>query len=168
MPLELGVWRIDAGVTTVEFGPLELEATLETILDSHIEIASPDWMVIGRQVRTHFDKCIDLLAVDSAGNIIALEVKRDRTYRDIVAQLLDYGSWVRKLRDEGREYLSRAWLREPTLEEPVSRPCAEAEWNGEYYVSFGTSEGREWEDARKYGFISAGGGSLVHQNPAPA
>ena len=32
-------------------------------------------------------------------------------------------------------------------------------WNGEYYVSFGHSEdGRHWEDARKYGFISAGGG----------
>ena len=31
-------------------------------------------------------------------------------------------------------------------------------WNGEYYVSFG-GENRNWEEARKYGFISAGGGS---------
>ena len=32
-------------------------------------------------------------------------------------------------------------------------------WNGEYYVSFGHDpNGRHWEDAMKYGFISAGGG----------
>ncbi|MBI4297921.1 MAG: hypothetical protein HY676_05255 [Chloroflexi bacterium] len=31
-------------------------------------------------------------------------------------------------------------------------------WNGEYYVSFGHDMGRHWEDARKYGFIGAGGG----------
>ena len=37
-------------------------------------------------------------------------------------------------------------------------------WNGEYYVSFGHSaEGRNWEDAMKYGFISAGGGSWYTQ-----
>ncbi len=32
-------------------------------------------------------------------------------------------------------------------------------WNGEYYVSFGVFEdGRNWDDAVKYGFISAGHG----------
>lgn len=37
-------------------------------------------------------------------------------------------------------------------------------WNGEYYVSFGhSSEGRDWEDAMKYGFVSAGGGSWYTQ-----
>ena len=29
-------------------------------------------------------------------------------------------------------------------------------WNGEFYVSYG---GRSWDDARRYGFISGGGGS---------
>lgn len=33
-------------------------------------------------------------------------------------------------------------------------------WNGEYYVSFDhRKNGRNWEDARKYGFVSAGGGA---------
>ena len=31
-------------------------------------------------------------------------------------------------------------------------------WNGEYYVSFGPQKFRCWDEARKYGFVSAGGG----------
>lgn len=37
-------------------------------------------------------------------------------------------------------------------------------WNGEYYVSFGHDpDGRNWDDAVRYGFISAGGGSWYTQ-----
>ena len=63
MPLELGVWRIDEGVRSVEFGPLNLESRLEDILSEHIEIASPNWFIIGRQVRTEHGGVIDLLAM---------------------------------------------------------------------------------------------------------
>jgi hypothetical protein len=36
-------------------------------------------------------------------------------------------------------------------------------WNGEFYVSFGDTSSRSWEDAVKYGFISAGGVSWYSQ-----
>lgn len=36
-------------------------------------------------------------------------------------------------------------------------------WNGEFYVSFGDPHSRNWEEARRYGFISAGGGSWYSQ-----
>jgi len=239
MPLELGVWRIDKNLQPVEAVSLDLESRLEAIISQDISIVDPNWMIIGRQVRTGFDKRIDLLAMDVEGNLIVLELKRDKTYRDIVAQVLDYGSWVRNLRDEDiarifseyqkqffpneaepsindafckhfnvktmseelnaehslvivsstfddsterivnylaeeygvlinavffrvfkddeREYLTRAWLREPSAApEPVG---AEHDWNGEYYVSFGHGDFRNWDDAIRYGFISAGGGS---------
>lgn len=100
MPLELGVWRIDKGLEPVEFGSMDMEARLEDILHQDLTIAAPHWMVIGRQVRTDFDKRIDLLAIDPQGNLVVLELKRHKTYRDIVAQVLDYGSWVRSLHDE--------------------------------------------------------------------
>lgn len=32
------------------------------------------------------------------------------------------------------------------------------QWNGELYANYGDNEYRSWDDARKYGFISAGGG----------
>jgi len=41
----------------------------------------------------------------------------------------------------------------------VSRSGTYKEWNGkDWYVAFGDDEGRRWSDARKHGFVSAGGG----------
>lgn len=100
MPLELGVWRIDGGLRPVDFGPLDIESRLEDVLDENIDIASPNWLVIGRQVRTDHGLFVDLLAIDRDANVVVLELKRDKTYRDIVAQVLDYGSWVRELKDD--------------------------------------------------------------------
>jgi hypothetical protein len=70
------------------------------LLDSNIAIAAPHLIVIGRQVRTSFDMVIDLLAIDIEGNLAVIELKKDKTHRDTVSQVLDYGSWVRTLRDE--------------------------------------------------------------------
>jgi hypothetical protein len=68
--------------------------------------------------------------------------------------------FFRVFRDGDREYLTRAWLRDPTLSDtPGTDAGASGDWNGEYYVSFGDGPGRSWQDAVKYGFISAGGGS---------
>jgi hypothetical protein len=100
VPLELGVWRIDGGLKPVDFGPLDIEARLEGVLDENVGIASPNWLVIGRQVRTDHGLIVDLLAIDRDANLVVLELKRDKTYRDIIAQVLDYGSWVRELKDD--------------------------------------------------------------------
>jgi len=237
---------------------MDLEERLEDILVSDISIASPDWMIVARQVLTPWGKRVDLLALDRDGRLVVLELKRNKTEREVVAQVLDYGSWARHLRsddiarmfndyqkamrpegpvpslnaefcrvfgvrqmpdelneehelvivgasfdpaterivnylaeehavainavffrifrDGEREYLTRAWLREPddataprggtagsvvspsgSARTPVSNP--KTDWNGEYYVSFGHGDQRHWEDAVRYGFISAGGGA---------
>lgn len=57
--------------------------------------------------------------------------------------------------------LSRIWFKEDLdLTEEIEKSETNHLWNGEYYISFGTgkNETRKWEDAVKYGFISAGGG----------
>lgn len=55
MPLELGVWRIDNGDTQpVEFAAMDFENRLEDILHKNIDIASPNWLIIGRQVPTDY------------------------------------------------------------------------------------------------------------------
>lgn len=66
---------------------------------------------IGRQVETEFGGLIDLLCVDAAGDLVVVELKRDKTPRKITAQALDYASWVVDLTHErvtsiAKEYLS--------------------------------------------------------------
>lgn len=99
MPIEVGIWRIDSGdVARVASSKLGNEARLEDILEQDISILGLDvLLILGRQVMTDFGKRIDLLAVDSQGELYAIELKRDRTPREIVAQLLDYGSWMLSL-----------------------------------------------------------------------
>lgn len=100
MPLELGLWRIDGAPRAIQYGQLDLESRLEDILAADITVANPDWMVIGRQVRTTFGSIVDLLLLDSQGHLVVLELKRDKTPRDIVAQVLDYGAWVKELESD--------------------------------------------------------------------
>lgn len=98
MPVEMGIWRID-GDTPRRLGTSTLpsEATLEDFLERDPALLGERLLVIGRQVPTAFGKFIDLLGIDGDGNLHVLELKRDRTPRDVVAQVLDYGSWVTTL-----------------------------------------------------------------------
>ena len=60
-------------------------------------ILSSEWMLIGRQVETRFGGRVDLLAIAPDGALVLVELKRDRTPREVVAQALDYASWVERL-----------------------------------------------------------------------
>jgi hypothetical protein len=227
----------------VDFSAIETERRLEDVLAQDLGILDPELLLIGRQVPTAYGGFIDLLAMDREGNLVVIELKKDRTPREVVAQVLDYGSWIASLEDDdiagifedylqkhrsgekntsldeafcnkfgenvipeslneshelivvaaeldnsteriinyltefgvavnavffrffkdgGGEYLSRAWLIAPEqAEAKVVDRRERLPWNGEYYVSFGHRDdgtSRHWEDARKYGFISAGGG----------
>ncbi|MGW9451094.1 hypothetical protein [Streptomyces sp. NPDC055632] len=72
--------------------------------------------------------------------------------------------FFRYFEDEGRSYLARTWLiddAEATAPSAGAKARGKQEpWNGtDWYVSFGDErEGRNWDDARRYGFVSAGGG----------
>jgi hypothetical protein len=81
----------------IEFVPLDAESKLEQTLKRDISILSPDLMVIGCQVPTAFGKFIDILALDQEGKVVVIELKRDRTPREVVAQILDYASWIEGL-----------------------------------------------------------------------
>lgn len=101
MPVEMGMWRMDGDrPQRLVPSPLPTELMLEEFLSQDPSLLGERLLVIGRQVRTPQGKYIDLLAIDADGNLHVLELKRDRSPRDVVAQILDYGSWVTEL---GRE-----------------------------------------------------------------
>jgi hypothetical protein len=102
MPIEFGIWRIDEGVVPVPSSPIDNEAKLEDILEEDLSILGLDvLLLIGRQVITALGKRIDLLAMDVNGDVYAIELKRRRTPREVVAQTIDYGYWLRDLDTEG-------------------------------------------------------------------
>jgi hypothetical protein len=238
MTLEVGLWRADgADLTRLVPSGIALESQLEDYIEADPTLLGARLLLIGRQVHTEHGGFIDLLAVDEDGTVHVIELKRDQTPRDVVAQTLDYGSWVAGLshpqvvdifenyrpgvafdaafaeffginspdelnadqvftivaasvdpaterivrflneafnvpvnvvffhhfKDNGLSYLARTWLVTQEAEgEPRTSsktPRTREPWNGhDWYVSFGEfPDGRVWEDARKFGFISAGG-----------
>ncbi len=54
-------------------------------------------MIIGREVTTNLNTSIDLLGLDESGNTVVIELKRGRTPRETIAQILEYASFVENL-----------------------------------------------------------------------
>jgi hypothetical protein len=235
MPVKFGLWRIDGGqVRQVPPRVIATEARLEEIIEAEIGILGlGNLLRIGRQVITDFGKRLDLLAIDEQGDLYVIELKRDRTPREVVAQSLEYGFWVQDLsfesvselyakhnagddfdsaftthfegdlpeaintahhlvvaatgmdvsteqiveyvrgygvpvnvlffeylQDGDREYLARSWLSDPQAEQPLgSVSKKQTPWNGiDYFVAVGENTHRNWDDMRRYGFVSAGHG----------
>lgn len=242
MPIQHAIWKVGPSPVPLASCKLPNEKTLEDMIVAAPAILSSEWMLIGRQEHTTFGGIIDLLAIAPDSSLVLIELKRDKSPRDLVAQAIDYASWVEELTPEkiaqiyGRfskggsldeafharfgteldeeelnqshqivivaavlddsterilnylnardvainavffqvfqhgsdQLLSRAWLIDPRVTQAnvatTTKSKGEKEpWNGEFYVSFGPSSDRSWEDARKYGFIHAGGGSWYSQ-----
>lgn len=240
MPVSQSIWKVDKTPTKLLTCSLKSETELEDMICQDTSILNEKWLPIGRQVATAHGGIIDILAIDESGNLVIVELKKNKTPREVVTQAIDYASWVKTLdsakiadlykkygkginkdydsldealknkfnksfgedeinnahqivvvaseldlsteriikylnnyeipintvffnvfRDGENRYLSRAWLIDPaeTQEHANLAKSGDIEpWNGEYYVSFGHNMGRHWDDARKYGFIGAGGG----------
>ena len=239
MTIKHAVWRIGEQPAQLQAGHLSSEQLLENMIVQEPRIISSEWMLIGRQEITPYNGRIDLLAIAPDASLVLIELKRGRTPREIIAQALDYASWVEQLTPDriaeiferfsggkslykafqehfGNELdeeslnqshqiiivaseldpstqriinylnardiavnaisfqvfkhgeddlLSRAWLIDPDETQANATVTSYSKgdkepWNGEFYASYG---GRNWEDARKYGFISGGGGNWYSQ-----
>lgn len=240
MPIRHALWKVGTAPSQLQPCSLASEQQLEQMIVASPEILSEEWMLIGQQEQTDTGGRIDLLAIAPDASLVLIELKRNRTPREIVAQSIDYAAWVEKLTPDrisqihqrfsgGRsldqafeqkfgfaldeeslnkshqvvivaaelddateriiaylserdvainvlffqvfqcgddQLLSRAWLIDPGETQANVTTTAHAgegrePWNGEFYVSFGGD--RSWEEARRYGFISAGGGSWYSQ-----
>ena len=100
MPIQHAVWTVSNAPTEVPQGTLPSELMLEDMIVAQPRILSSEWMLIGRQVDTGLGGRIDLLAIAPDGSLVLVELKRDRTPREVVAQALDYASWVESLEAE--------------------------------------------------------------------
>ncbi len=100
MPIRHAIWKVDPRPQPLSESSLVTEQLLEEMIIAEPRILSDEWMLIGRQEDTAFGGRIDLLAIAPDGTLILVELKRNRTPRDVVAQAVDYASWVEMLQAE--------------------------------------------------------------------
>ena len=93
------------------------ESVLENWLESNPNEILEDskLLIIGRQVTTNLGSVIDLLGIDREGNIVVIELKRDRTPRETLAQSLEYASFVEGLDSEQIEAILRLYVNDDAL-----------------------------------------------------
>jgi hypothetical protein len=99
---EVRVWQVtqDDFLEEIQASVLDREERIEKWITRDVGVLQPDnsgLLVIGQQVVTDFGKEIDLLCIDSNGDIVIVELKRDKTPREVTSQALDYASWVKNL-----------------------------------------------------------------------
>ena len=95
----------DARLVVAREKDIELESQLESWLENSPWALGQDEPIlwIDRQTSASGDDGIihpDLLGVDYEGNLVIAELKRDRTPREVVAQLLEYAAWGNELDEE--------------------------------------------------------------------
>jgi len=232
MAFNMALWKVNGDkLDTMPKTKLDSEDRLEKWIYEDPSVMGMYIFIIGRQVQTDYGGRIDLLGIDSQGDLIIIELKRDKTPRDVVAQVLDYASWVKDLtydevnaitssnhskslsvafseyfgmtipetinashrmiivaseldssserivqylaeehnvdinavffntfKLETEEFIGRAWLMDPG--ELQIRSERKQSWSGFWFVNVGEIEGdhRNWDDCRKYGYVSAGQG----------
>ncbi len=232
MPFSMKLWQVQGkDLQEINREALNDEQRLEDWVVKDPSILGIDILLVGRQVTTASNGRIDLLAIDDEANLVVLELKRDKTPREIVAQALDYASWVNDLsydqietitkdfsgqplakafsehygfsipqtvnanhsiiilaselddsserivqylaeqygvpinvlfftffKTVAGEFVGRAWLKDPEEIQERKKARNQAPWSGFYFVNVGEGEHRNWDDCRRYGFLSAGQG----------
>ena len=94
----MGLWRVDGGQPRkLTASGVPREQQLEDMLVDDPTTLGERLLIVGRQVTTTFGSIVDILAIDVDGDLHVLELKRNKTPREVVAQALDYGSWVNGL-----------------------------------------------------------------------
>jgi len=97
MPIRNAIWTVGDAPQPLAEARLPSERVLEDMIVAAPRILSDEWMLIGRQERTGNGGIIDLLALAPDGALVLIELKRDRTPREVVAQAIDYACWVEAL-----------------------------------------------------------------------
>lgn len=97
MAIRTALWRIAPQPEQLGESTLQNERLLEEMIVANSKLLSDDWLIIGRQEDTGSGGRIDLLAIAPDCALVLIEIKRNRTPRDVVAQALDYASWVQTL-----------------------------------------------------------------------
>ena len=102
MKTDIGIWEIDRAsraATKLDLAKrVETEEMLEAVLVANPNMLMRGLTLVGRQIPVETGY-VDLLGIDEDGRLVVFELKRDRLTRDVVAQILDYCTYLETLSD---------------------------------------------------------------------
>jgi len=96
MVTEIKLWEINEGklipsnISLTEAGRTETD-DLEKWIRNNPGLLGEEIVLIGEQVMTKRGP-LDFLGIDRSGNLVIIELKRDRLHREVLAQAIDYAS----------------------------------------------------------------------------
>ena len=121
MAFRMNLWAVDDSMLSeLATSDLDLEGRLEDWLAHDPGMLGFDLLIVGRQVHSAHGGFIDLLAMDADANTYVLELKRAKTPRDVVAQVLDYASWVKDLTYAELEAICTQYSTERLWQRPLA------------------------------------------------
>jgi len=117
MAIQTALWTVSPKPRPLRESTLSSEKLLEDMIVASPDLLSEEWFLIGRQEDTGFGGRIDLLAIAPDGSLVLIEIKRDRTPREVVAQAIDYASWVTTLKPTDISQIYRRFAPDRNLAE---------------------------------------------------
>lgn len=125
---ETKIWKVkNDKLEELNNSSLNFEQRIHKWIENDIKIILPDAILIGSKIKTDHQKEIDLLAIDSSGDLIVIELKRDITPRDVIAQTLDYAAWVATLKVEDINQILQKQGRTENIYELLNRNFEDGE-----------------------------------------
>jgi len=97
MPVQHSIWKVSVRPERLSPASLASERLLESMIVADCGILSDQWMLIGQQERTPYGGRVDLLALAPDSSVVLIELKREQTPREVVAQAIDYAAWLEEL-----------------------------------------------------------------------
>ena len=90
----------DGKITQYKKTSVSKEIEIENFIEQNPEFLAKDLIIIARQKETLNEKIVDLMGLDKDGNVVIIEIKKDKTPRKVIAQILDYAVWAEDLKYE--------------------------------------------------------------------
>ncbi len=117
MATTIKVWEIAGGVlkpaVSDDLAMAHVEAELESWITQNPEVLGAKILLIDRQREIAGVGRLDLLGIDESGSLVIIELKRDLTSREAVAQALDYAAWLDSESAETIAEFAQQFLKRP-------------------------------------------------------
>ena len=125
---ETKIWKVtNDKLNELSKSNLDLEERIHKWIENDIKIILPDAILIGSKIKTDHSKEIDLLAIDSNGDLVIIELKRGTTPREVIAQTLDYAAWVATLKADDLNAILQKQGRTETIYELLNEKFEDGE-----------------------------------------